>query len=199
MKQKPLFIVKALLLSLLLFTVWYWSSGVYSHVLASVVSAIRKLFGATPLMYYKDKYSYYLIPGLALIMSAPSVSITKKIRYVSLSVACLIGYQIFSLTSGMAGLVKDPGSAGSFLGMAATLIDHSFGPVLPLFAVLLFFNDTINKLWGGQVTTSSSLELRRCPICGQAKTGLHDHIKAVHGEKSLKEPRVLRALGEAKT
>jgi len=190
--QRLLYLIKAILISVVLFALWSWISSIYVALLSSVSSYFREIFGASSVTIKKDTFSFFIIPALSLIL-ASSDNLSRKLKYLGVSVAILFLYQVFSIATGIAGLASMGFYAG-LAGSAASIIDNFFARIYPILVVLLFFNAKINSFLN---RNTAQQEIKRCPICGQAKAGLADHIKAVHGEKSLSKPSVRRVLDKA--
>jgi hypothetical protein len=191
-RLKVLFAAKVLFISILLFLIWPWVTAVYTLVISSTASALRELFSASQVAVLKEKYSYFLIPALAVIL-ASSAGGKQKLRFCLLSFILLFAFDVFSLASGMQALAEGGSKfAESIASSLATVLYNSFGWTLPLFIILLFSGGKFNRLWQkGEMDTPKA---KPCPICGETKVGLVEHIKAVHGEKSLKRWRVRHAI-----
>jgi len=192
MSQRLLYLIKAILVSVALFALWSWISPFYATLLSSISTYFREVFGASSVTIKKDNFSFFVIPALSLIL-ASSDNLSRKMKYLSIAVAILFLYQVFSLATGIVGLASVGFYAGP-TGFTASLVDNFFARIYPILVVLLFFNAKINSFLNRSAVQQ---EIKRCPICGQAKAGLADHIRAVHGEKSLNKPSVRRVLDKA--
>lgn len=192
LKARPLFIAKTVIFSILLFLLWFWVSRVYASLLSESASLLRAFFGADLIEIETETFSYFIIPALSLIL-ASSAGLKRKMKYSLITFFLLFVFDTLGLVSGISDLGMGGGNFGENLtSSVAVVIYNSFAWAYPVFIVLAFSGGRPSMLWQPRVKPNKT---NRCPICGQAKTGLIDHIRSVHGEKSLKSWRVKRVLG----
>ncbi|MHB0977513.1 MAG: hypothetical protein ACYC1U_10045 [Candidatus Aquicultorales bacterium] len=148
MSRKTLFVIKAAAVSIVLFLLWPWVSKAYAAALSETVSAIRALFGGVGIDISREVYSLFLIPPLAVIVSASGSSLARKAKFAALATAIIFGFDALSMASGVSDLARGGGGFGASLGVSlATVLYNTLCWALPIFAVVLFIRGRPAELW----------------------------------------------------
>ncbi|MHB0976867.1 MAG: hypothetical protein ACYC1U_06705 [Candidatus Aquicultorales bacterium] len=190
MNRKALFLGKAVGIAILAFVLWPLFSRVYLGVVGSAASFVRVSFGFEPVDVFKERFSLFLIPALALIWGSTE-EYRRKLVFSAVGTAVLLSLDVINLSTGLQAVASGGGQYGSSaVSSIAIVVYHSYGWLIPLTTIFLFTGGDAAMLW----EPKKVLKTNRCPICGEIKTGMADHIKDVHGGKHLRTRRVKRAL-----
>ncbi len=191
MKAKLLFLAKVLFFSIILFALWEstvakWYFLSFNYVLPFLS---QLFFGEQRQLIVSTHFFPYIIAFIALVLSTPKVRLIRRITIILAGTTIFLIFGYLTVVSGITA------NAASRPGPLRTLYETT--PLfLPFLFWIIFTHREVSDLFGIGTITSKIRGDRLCPICGKERAGMVDHIKASHGEKSLKTRKVKRFLSE---
>ncbi len=160
--------------SILLFPLWLLAAEHFVFANLHLVKWIRSLFGLTTaipkeLKIYPDTFNTFHFPGfIALILATRSVPWPNKPKGGIFGLLVLSATYLFFLLQKTAFLSTQ--NTSSVVPFVVSVLLNQW--VLPFSLWLVIVRKEIFFPRG----------IKFCPICGERKTGLKDHIRAKHGE-----------------
>lgn len=196
MKERLLFLLKLLLFSAASFALWILVfARPYTLFLERSIGFLYPfVFNREASLKILSKVPYYYLVFLSLTLATPYTTVKRKIKL--LLVGTLIFFSFDFLTT-MLGITTRLAMRATIFDSALRALYYTFVYVLPISLWLVPNFNEMGRLF--EVKADSGRESKfRCPICGKVKTGLVQHIRSAHGEKSLKSWRVKRFLAKQK-
>ncbi len=141
--------------------------------------------------------SYYLIPFISMVLAKSSIGYVKRLKAIAAEITVLLfdfSFADLGLTTILVGpgLRRDtPAALSTVLQILYVTIELSL-PFVLWFTVIA--RDYVHPVGLEARPLVSGKEGTLCPICKKEKAGLVDHIRSVHGEKSLRSWKVKRFL-----
>ena len=147
MRNKLAFAALVLVVSAALFVVWPTVSATYAALLAPLAGSSGGPLDVTRQVNFK-----FLIPALAVIVSAFGVSWRRRLLFALGLVGGFVAFDVLVLVSGVDKLlVTVPDLHGALLGSALTvLVYHTFNFAFPIAVVLVFTDGKPSRLWGAE-------------------------------------------------
>ncbi|MDY6905449.1 MAG: exosortase H [Thermodesulfobacteriota bacterium] len=128
--------------------------------------------------------TFHLIAYTALILATTSLDWRKKTKSLAMGLAILMAmHLLFRFHEALYYTSQKPYTMPPFV---ALIIINQW--ILPFLLWIAIVRKEIFK--NGKKATPV------CPLCGEEKTGLADHIRAKHGERALNDPQMKAALGD---
>lgn len=197
MNPKLQFAAKCIAVSLILYFVWGPIATVYAEIASYLATAIRSLASAGPAQVTEAKNSFLLIPMLAVLIASAGFDYAHKLKWATVFVLAFLGFDSVTVATEATRIAErvrtqSPGltPAQSALGIAY----HALVWILPFALLMIAIKWKAESIW-----TPSAVDERICPICGQKKVGLANHIQASHGYKEFKKWKAELARASAKS
>ena len=191
-RNEPMaFLVRFIAFSSLPFLIWIYLDEIYISMNSYITELLLNCVGYSVRLAPDPNVALYpstfnLIAFTALILATQTPSISRK------------GAKIKALVIGLTLMMVVEVIHGSFQILAELGVDHAseikFAAVianqyfLPFGLWLVFVYADVFKRAGTHI----------CPICGEEKVGIVEHIKAKHGEEALEDER-MKAVLEARS
>lgn len=184
----PLFAARFAAASCALFILWLFLDEAFVRVNLLAIGWVLSLFGMAAtvpveLKRYPDTFNtFHFVAFSALMLASRHTGWRRKARQIGIGLGVLVAaYFIFGLIK---VLYLEFHFRYAFGPLVALIILNQW--ILPFGLWLFFVRDELFKeMRSGTV----------CPICGEEKAGIIDHIRAKHGEGALKDRRVVAILG----
>ncbi|MBI4685331.1 MAG: hypothetical protein HY755_09040 [Nitrospirae bacterium] len=187
MRVKLLFLAKVLGYSLALFALWHPISNVYGFFLNLVLSRFYPLYY---MLKPNEKFPYIasltLIPFISLIIATPKMKLLKK------AVIITTGTFVFLLIDFVAVQLEIDEISGN---PTAFITYRSIKLFIPFLMWILTSYPYLGEVFKTK-TEETSVTCYSCPICRTEHSNIMDHIREVHGEKSLKSKKVRKFISK---
>lgn len=185
MKAKNLFLLKALGSSLVLFVVWMPLSKFYGLLFDIGLRSISPSCQYFMKQEWLYRNSMYLIPLISLVLATPRVVKFKK--------TVIIMFGIFLI------IVLDSIRVRFEIGFTGPstvyAVYHTLKLLLPLTLWVLMCLPDLGRILDEQIETTR-IPLFTCPICGADHGDILEHIKEIHGQRSLRFKKVRKFLAK---
>lgn len=197
MRDKLLFIAKFLAFSAIIFIIWIFIGRYYLILVAYASKFILALMGYdTTLLINEEIYficrgsevglthselaNYNIVPFLALVFATP-IGVHRMGKVLSIGLPIIFLFHVIDLVAHFPFYYEGSSFARMIISLPAVT-----RMVIPF---LLWFALTYDY-----VLRSFRKERRkyRCPICGEVKVGITEHIKAVHGNLDERERKKIK-------
>ena len=198
MNGKSFFIAKFLLAITVIIIFWVpvWlpipliSQAYISFTIHTAVDLAKPLVGLPDVNITTGGGFPGIIPFIALILATPEIMWLRRIKYIVVGSLLL---WVFHLTIVILQIVFPSYQIGLFAFYAIT------GRIaLPLILWIGMSWDVLKPILLIEETVEEEIGKKkrryRCPICGEEKIGIIDHIKAVHGKEGFEDERVMELL-----
>lgn len=180
MKVKLLFLLKLLLFSLVLFAFQGWIEKGYKLILLLICSLLLPPEQNAVRLEYASYV--WMIPFLALMLATPRITVTRRISVILIGLVVFISIDIASILA----WGRFPHSQSTAAHVISSQVWKTTGQwILPLLLWFIAIHRDIGELFSSSPKRREEFLPNRCPICGEKKKGVLDHIKDVHGEKLL--------------
>ena len=183
-RNEPLaFLVRFVAFSSILFLIWLYLDGVYVSMTGYMTEFLLNCLGYhihlapdPDIVLYPSTFN--LIAFTALILATQRPSISRKGAKVKALAIGLTLMMLVGVIHGLFQVLADFGVGYALEIMYAAQIGNQY--FLPFGLWLVFSYADVFRRTGAHI----------CPICGEEKVGIMEHIRAKHGEKALEREDV---------
>jgi len=187
-RNKPLaFLVRFVGFSSVLFLIWFYLDNIYVLIIGYMTEFLLNCMGYHIHLAPDPNIALYpstfnLIAFTALILATQHPSVREKGVKMKALVFGLTLMMLVEVIHGLYQVLVNFGVGYALEIMYAAQIGNQY--FLPFGLWLVFVYTDVFKKAGMHV----------CPICGEEKVGIVDHIRAKHGEEALEDERVKAVL-----
>lgn len=186
MQPKIRFLLKVLTFSLVLFVAWKPLAAIYGLLLEQILQVVYPRYWA---LTKNESFPYLaslgLIPLAALLLATPRMSVRRKV------VALLVGLAMCLALD--ATIVRSGVAEANSLGYG---LYRSIKWLLPLVVWLVACGSAGADLLAPRLQPAAVPVGWPCPLCHEVHGDMADHIRSVHGAKSLKIKKVKKYLAK---
>ena len=191
MRPRPLFFAKLLGYSLILLFLWPQISQVYLFLLKELIknSGSLKMFTEKVEKGYFSTQSLYMVPFISLILS------TSKMPHIRKAGAILFGVVVFLVEDFAVFIFLAQDEVFSYDLFSLSAANTYFKVLAPFVLWMIPGYPYMGELLLSRKRKQPSISFS-CPLCEEMDQDIIEHIKGVHGEKSLKLKKVRKFLSE---
>jgi len=195
MKERLLFLAKLVVISAVGFYLWKnFASQPYTLFLNRSISFVRPFFiNSNANLRILNKVPYFYLVFLSMVLATPHTPILRRIKLLLTGTLVFFAFDFFAVFFGITLIVNQ----SNYSYLSAT-----YHTLLPILAIALWIVPNLSQI--GRLFEKPALvpqvspRNRICPVCKKEKTGLLDHIRSSHSEKSLRSWKVKRFLAKTR-
>ena len=187
-RNEPLaFLVRFVAFSSVLFLIWFYLDNIYVSMTGYITEFLLNCMGYHIHLAPDPNIALYpstfnLIAFTALILATQTSSVSRKgVKIKSLAIGMTL-MMFVEIIHGLYQVLADFGVGYALEIMYATQIGNQY--FLPFGLWLAFSHADVFRRAGTHI----------CPICGEEKVGIVEHIRAKHGAEALEDERVKAVL-----
>lgn len=186
MRPKTLFLLKALVSSLVLFVLWPYISKAYGFILVNLLQAFDPQH---PELHEQWPYisSLFLIPLIALTISTPRLTLQRIAVILGIGVGSSVMLDLIKLLCGI-------GDDGNYLVWYS--VYHTLKWLVPLLVWVACCYPFLSEIFTEKKETAAADLLPLCPLCGTPQQDMRLHIRNTHGEKAFRIKKVRKFFAE---
>jgi exosortase H (IPTLxxWG-CTERM-specific) len=187
-RNEPLaFLVRFVAFSSVLFLIWFYIDNIYVSMTGYMTEFLLNCMGYHIHLAPDPNIALYpstfnLIAFTALILATQTSSVSRKGAKIKALAIGLTLMMLVEVIHGLYQVLADFGVGYAIEIMYAAQIGNQY--FLPFGLWLAFSYADVFRRAGTYI----------CPICGEEKVGIVEHIRAKHGEKALEDERVKAVL-----
>ena len=194
------FVIRFFIFSIIFFVVWIFIGKYYLIIIAYVSKFILGFMGYDATLFHNHEIyficrgaqvgltdaelaNYNIVPFLALVFATPKMNkfiIGKSLLF---GLPVIFTFHVANMVAHFPYYYNSSSFAQGIINSAGVI---NMG--LPFLLWILFYRDYVSKIFKPKSYI--------CPICGERKSGIAEHIESVHKNLSEKEKKALKIFFE---